>query len=126
MSDSVIANLVPQKPILQQDKSSLLTTNPFIPNEQRTQELEEIEQEANKIIESAYLQNKTSSIKNQSLSQLNVNISTSVVGVLDDLFVKPDDVPWRHYIPVILQKEQRYTYIGILFILVAIFFLLVK
>lgn len=126
MSDKVIANLLPQKPILQQDKSSLVTTNPFIPNEQRTKEIESIQEEANNIIESAYAQNKTSSIQDQTLSQLNKNIAQSVVGFLDDLFNKPDDIPWKHYLPMIFQKDQRYTYLGVLLVFVSIFFLIVK
>jgi hypothetical protein len=126
MSDKVIANLVPQKPILQQDKSSLVTTNPFIPNEQRTKEIESMQKEANDIIESAYTQNKTSSIKEQSLSQLNKNVAHSVVSFLDDLFNKPKDIPWKHYLPMIIQKDQRYTYFGVLLVFVSIFFLIVK
>lgn len=126
MSDKVIANLLPPKPILQQDKSSLVNTNPFIPNEQKTKELENIQEEANNIIEAAYIQNKTSSIKEQSLSQLNKNVAQSVVGFLDDVFIKPDDIPWKHYLPLIIQKEQRYTYFGVLLMFVAIFFLIVK
>ena len=50
-------------PILQQEKSSI-TTNPFIPNDQKIKELEIIDKEANKIIEDAYNKNKTSSIAN--------------------------------------------------------------
>lgn len=126
MSDKVIANLLPQKPILQQDKSSLVTTNPFIPNDQKTKELEAIQDEANSIIEAAYAQNKTSSIQDQTLSQLNQNIAQSVMGFLDDLFTKPNDIPWKHYLPIIVQKEQRYTYFGVLLMFISIFFLIVK
>lgn len=126
MSDKVIANLLPTKPILQQDKSSLVTTNPFIPNEQKSKELDAIQEEANSIIETAYTQNKTSSIQDQTLSQLNKNVAQSVVGFLDDIFTKPDDIPWKHYLPMIIQKEQRYTYFGVLLIFVSIFFLLAK
>ncbi len=38
MSDKVIANLIPQKPILQQDKS-VITTNPFIHNTNEHKEI---------------------------------------------------------------------------------------
>lgn len=126
MSDKIIANLLPPKPVLQQDKSSLVNTNPFIPNEQKTKELEAIQQEANDIIEAAYTQNQTSSIKNQTLSQLNKNIAQSVVEFLDDVFNKPDDIPWKHYLPMIFQKNQRYTYFGVLLMFISIFFLIVK
>jgi hypothetical protein len=126
MSDKVIANLIPPQPILQQQKSSRLVTNPFIPNEQKEQELQVVQEEANDIIKVAYQQNQTSSIQNQSLGQININISQSVIGFLDDCFNKPDDIPWKHYLPMITQKEQRYTYIGILLIFISIFFLIVK
>lgn len=109
--------------ILQQAKSSKLTTNPFIPNEQRTFEIETIQQEANKIVEEAYKINQQSSIKNMSLADINKNISKSVIDVLDDLFIKPDDVTWLKYIPMILYKEQRYAYIGILLIFVALIYM---
>lgn len=126
MSDKIISNILAPKPILQQDKSSLVITNPFIPNEQKTKELEAIQDEANSIIEAAYAQNKTSSIHDQSISQLNANVAQSIVGFLDDLFNKPNDIPWKHYLPMIFQKEQRYTYFGVLLLFVSVFFLIVK
>jgi len=111
-------------PILQQEKSNI-TTNPFIPNEQKIKELEIIDKEANKIIEDAYNKNKTTSISNLSIKDIIINISDSVIGILDDLFVKPDNINWPNYISSILQKNQRYTYIGILFLIIAFYILLV-
>lgn len=126
MSDTIIANVANPTPILQQDRSSKLTTNPFIPNEQRERELVTIQQEANSIIEEAYQTNKTSSIRNMTLNQINGNISSSVTGIIDDLFAKPNDVPWRHYLPMIIQKEQRFAYLGILLIFIAVYMLLAR
>jgi hypothetical protein len=126
LSDQVIANLTNPTPILQQDKSSKLTTNPFIPNEQREKEIEAIQQEANSIVEDAYRTNKTSSISNMTLVQINQNLSNSVTGFIDDIFTKPKDIPWRNYLPVIIQKDQRYAYLGLLFIFIAIYILLAR
>jgi hypothetical protein len=111
-------------PILQQEKSNI-TTNPFIPNEQKIKELEIIDKKANKIIEDAYNKNKTTSISNLSIKDIIINISDSVIGILDDLFVKPENINWPNYISSILQKNQRYTYIGILFLIIAFYMLLV-
>jgi hypothetical protein len=112
-------------PILQQERSSIVT-NPFIPNEQKELELAVVQREANSIIQDAYKNNKTSSIQDLTLSQINKNISQSVTSFVDDMFVKPVDIPWRHYIPMMLQKEQRYTYFGVLCLFVAIFIMLAK
>jgi hypothetical protein len=111
-------------PILQQEKSNI-TTNPFIPNEQKIKELEIIDKEANKIIEDAYNKNKTSSISNLSIKDIITNISDSVIGLLDDLFSKPENINWKDYLSSILQKNQRYTYLGILFLIIAFYMLLV-
>ncbi len=127
MSNEIIANLHHPTPILQQKGSSIVTTNPFIPQDQREHELEEISTEANNIINEVYKHNVTSSsIKDMTVSEINGNISSSVLGFLDDLFSKPDEVPWRHYLPMILQKEQRYTYFGVLLVFISVFMLIVR
>jgi hypothetical protein len=110
-------------PILQQDKSTQLTTNPFIANEQKERELQLIESEANNIIATTA---KNNTIKEMSLKDINTKISTSFIGFLDDLFIKPNDTPWIQYISEILQKDERYTYIGILLILIGFYFLLAR
>jgi hypothetical protein len=125
MSVNQIANIQNAVPILQQERSTI-TTNPFIPNEQKTIELEQIDKQANAIIEEQYNKNKTSSIFNLTISEINKNVAASFIGFLDDLFVKPQDMPWRIYIPMIIQKDQRYTYIGVLFILIAVYMLAVR
>jgi hypothetical protein len=121
---TTIINLQNPQPILQQDRSNIVT-NPFIPNVQKERELETINKEASDIIEKEYNKNKTSSILNQPIKDINKNIAGSVIGILDDLFNKPDDTDWTSYIQTILQKDQRYAYIGILFILIAVYSLIV-
>jgi hypothetical protein len=121
---TTIINLQNPQPILQQDRSNIVT-NPFIPNVQKERELETINKEASDIIEKEYNKNKTSSILNQPIKDINKNIAGSIIGILDDLFNKPDDTDWTSYIQTILQKDQRYAYIGILFILIAVYSLIV-
>lgn len=125
MSVNQIANISNAIPILQQERSNI-TTNPFIPNEQRTIELEQIDKAANLIIEEQYNKNKTSSIFNLSLRDINTNISSSFIGFFNDLFLKPADMPWRIYVPMILERDQRYTYIGVLCIFIAVYMLAVR
>jgi len=125
MSVNEIVNITNPTPILQQERSQI-TTNPFIPNEQRTMELEQIDKAANLIIEEQYNKNKTSSIFNLSLRDINTNISSSFIGFFNDLFLKPADMPWRIYVPMILERDQRYTYIGVLCIFIAVYMLAVR
>jgi len=112
-------------PILQQEKSSI-TTNAFIPDNQKQLELSVVQREANDIILKQYNQNISSSIQNLSLSDINRNISKSCIGLLDDSFNKPDHITWIDYIQIIIKKDQRYTYIGFLFIFIAFYILLVS
>jgi len=122
-NNNSILNVQNPIPILQQPKSSI-TTNPFIPNEVKQMELEMIDQEANKIIQEQYRQSQASGIGNMSLKQLGQNISISYVGILDDLFVKPTNKSWDIYIFEIIQKDGRYGYLGILFIIIALLLIL--
>lgn len=126
MSDDVIANIVNPQPILQQPASSKINTNPFIPNQQRELELKVIQRQANEIIEDAYKSNKTSSIANLSLKQINKNISDSFLGIVDDIYKKPKDINWKDYFPKILEKDQRYAYLGVLLVLISLYILLSK
>jgi len=124
MSNSIV-NISNTVPILQQERSKI-TTNPFIPNEQKTIELEELDSLSNQIIEEQYNKNRTTSIANLSLKSISKNISTSVIGFTNDLFEKPEDSAWFEYIQEIFTKDQRQTYIGILLIFIAVYMLIVQ
>lgn len=126
MSDDIIANIANPQPILQQPSSSKINTNPFIPNKQRELELKVIQRQANEIIENAYQTNKTSSIANLSLKEINKNVSNSFLGFIDDMYKKPHDIEWKYYIPKILEKEQRYAYLGALLVLISLYMLVSK
>lgn len=90
------------KPILQQTKSEI-TTNPFIK-------------------ETGY----DSPPINPTFNEINENVSVTFMGILDDLFNKPDKEPWNNYLSDILSKDQRYNYIAILLFFIALYILLIK
>lgn len=113
------------QPILQQQKSNIVT-NPFISDQQKEIELTDIQNNANKIISEQYNKNITTSIHELSLSDISKNISKSCIGLLNESLNKPEHIHWFEYIQIILKKDQRYTYIGILFIMIAVYVLLVS
>lgn len=93
---------LPLKPavnILQQPKS-IITTNPNIKS------LEDLPP------------------KNPSFADINKNLSTSVMGFFDDLLNKPSDIPWNEYFTMIIIKDQRYNYLGVLLIFIAFYIIL--
>lgn len=92
--------------ILQQPKSQMIT-NPYIqPNVPVT--------------------NHTPIVRKYSQKSFHHNISASIIGVLDDLLNKPSAVPWTSYLLSTLQKDQRYFYIGIFCLVLAIFLFLIR
>lgn len=113
-----VVNVINPVPILQQNKSSI-TTNPFIPNEQKDFELEMLNKEANEIMEKEFNTTQMASIKNQTLNDILKNISDSTIGLLDDLFKKPANVGFIPYFEKIVKKNHRYAYLGILLIIIA-------
>ena len=115
MSDNTIAGLANPKPILKQQKSALVTTNPLIKNS--SQDTVQVTSDTNEMF-------SRMGIADKSLRDINTNVSDSVIGFMDDLFNKPHDVPWRHYTFLILKRDNRYSYFGVLFIFIAIFILL--
>jgi len=117
-----ISNIQNPVNILQQE-SSKITTNPFIPNEQKIMELEVIDRESNEIIKKAHEKNN---IYNLSIKQINENISKSVIGFLDDLFIKPENNNWIEYLQIILLKEERYVYLGFLLIMFVIIMMFIE
>lgn len=98
-----IANIQNPVNILQQPKSSIIT-NPLIPNKQTDIEIEY----------------EPVKVQTMPLQELHNNISNSCLGLLDDLLHKPSNVTWNTYIITSLQKDERYTYIAVLLILLAL------
>jgi hypothetical protein len=90
-------------PILQQQKANL-TTNPFIKSVQQIEPTIEIDVKPTQ--------------------KINTQLSIAAIGFMDDCFNKPDDIEWKHYAPIILHKENRFTYIFILVLFIFLFVLL--
>jgi hypothetical protein len=89
------------KPILQQTKSNI-TTNPFIKETG---------------VDIPY---------NPTFNQINEHVSVTFVGLLDDMFNKPDNESWNSYLPKIVSKDNRYNYIAVLIFFIALYILLIK
>jgi hypothetical protein len=87
--------------ILQQQKSDIIT-NPYI----KPQLIQEPE--------------------NKTFGEINTNMSVSFMDFLDDLFVKPDNVSWFEYLPLIIKKDKRYHYFAVLLFLIALYIILIK
>lgn len=90
------------KPILQQTKSQI-TTNPYI---QET--------------------GSDEPLINPTFNDINKNVSVTFIGLLDDLFNKPDDESWNDYLPKIVYKDNRMNYIAVLIFFIALYILLIK
>lgn len=101
-SENEILPLKNPQPILQQIKSEM-TTNPFIIPIQEESE-----------------------IINPSFSEINKNVSTTFINLLDDLFNKPESESWNGYLPKILLKDNRYNYLAVLLFFIALYILLIK
>ena len=115
-------NILDNSPIQQ---STQINTNAFISDNDKKKELSNIQQNVNKIISDNYNHNITSSISHLSISEINKNISKSCIDFMNDLLNKPNTIDWIEYIQISLRKNQRYTYIGILFMFISIFILLI-
>lgn len=111
------------KPILLRQKSKM-NTNPFIPDSQKQIELQAVQDNANNIITEYYNKNTTSSIQNLSLSEINKNIGESMMGFMNDMLNKPKNIDWLTHTQLSLRKDNRYTYIGIVLVIIALYILL--
>ena len=56
-----------------------------------------------------------------SLKSLGNNVSNTLLGILDDLFTKPDNIDWMNYISQILLKDDRFTFFGVFILVLAAF-----
>jgi hypothetical protein len=88
------------KPILQQTKSEI-TTNPFIIPTENTP-------------------------INITFTDINKGVSTSFIGLLDDLFNKPDNINWMEYLKIIISKDNIFNYLTVLLFFIALYILLIK
>jgi len=130
MSDEIIQNagasVVLSNPtnILSQEKS-YITTNPFIPNGQKDKELSVLQDKAQSVVDDAWNSNNKSSIRNLTLDNIFKNMAMAPINLFTDLFNKPENISWLDYIPLIIQRDQRYAYIGLLIIFITLFYILI-
>jgi hypothetical protein len=92
-------------PILQQESSNI-TTNTLIPK--------------NTSIEIDLPQSNTRIKIFKEYDIYFTKISSSFIGFFNDLFIKPDDIDWGTYLQKITLKNDRYYYIGVFCIAMAI------
>ena len=92
-------------PILQQESSNI-TTNTLIPKETT--------------IEIDLPQSNTRIEIFKEYDIYFTKISSSLIDFFNDLFIKPDDINWFTYLQKITLKNDRYFYIGIFCIAIAI------
>jgi predicted nucleotide-binding protein len=69
---------------------------------------------------------QTTTSQDLTLKTLNQGISKSVVGIMDDMLAKPDDQNWPDHIKSTFLTEDRITFIGILFIMLALLIYIYK
>mgnify|MGYP006889568261 CR=1 FL=1 len=110
--------------ILKQMRSDILT-NGFIPKEQQEKEIKELTVVANDIVQEAY-KDHHKSIKNQTLEEIMTGVSDACIGLSRDLFLKPDNTTWLEYLSVILTKDSRYTYLGVMLIFIVLYIYIVS
>jgi hypothetical protein len=86
-------------PILQQQKAEL-TTNPFIkPARQESSETPQI--------------------------KINRQLSIHLIGFMDDLLDKPDNMEWHRHVKMCLHKDDRMLYLTILLVFIVLFMILI-
>lgn len=122
-----IINITTPIPILQQNTSSI-NTNPFLMDnnkinidrsETQTQNDIEIENENEKRNEKVYM-------TNLDIEYFFKDFSINIIDFLNDLLDKPHDESWVYYLVYILYKNNRYTYIGILSIIIALMIYIIE
>lgn len=101
----MIVNLHNPVPILQQKPSSI-TTNTLIPKN-----FQQIDQES--------LNFKVQNTNNT--NSINQKISSDIIEFFNEFYTKPDDENWSNYIVKISSKKNRFIYVGIFFISIAIY-----
>ena len=124
MSNNIV-NIQNPIPILQQPKSAI-TSNSLIPNKQKeleftvtdTKELERMNKEKEKA--------QKNGIKYQSFESIHSKISESLIGVSTELLEKPKNKTWFRHIQHIFIKDERYSYIGLFLVIIAMISYIVR
>jgi len=105
--------------ILKQTRSEVLT-NSFISKESKESEIKELEIVANEIVADAY-KKKNRGLKDMTIEEIMTSMSDACVGISRDLYKKPDNVGWVDYSSIIVLKNGRYKYIGLMIIFIVLY-----
>ena len=120
--NSLIDQKIDQKIVTQipiQQLTDDIQPHAFISESQKQQELNNLQKEANHIFDKSFVHE--SGIQNLSILEINNRISDSVVGILNDIYIKPSNEDWIPYFFKILKYKERYTYIGIILIFISLY-----
>jgi hypothetical protein len=110
--------------ILKQSRSDFITTG-LISAEARNKELKEIEVLSNEIVSKVHTE-KEKSIRYMTLQEILTNTSDACISIITELTSKPKSTSWGEYIQVVLTKDDRYMYVGILLVVLSIWIYLLR
>jgi hypothetical protein len=105
--------------ILKQTRSEVLT-NSFISKESKESEIKELEIAANEIVGDLY-NKRNRGLKDMTIEEIMTNMSDACVGISRDIYKKPDNVGWVDYSSIIILKNGRYKYIGMMIIFIVLY-----
>jgi hypothetical protein len=125
MNSNNIVNLQNPMPILQQPKSSI-TTNTLIPNPQGEFDYETLDVKEFDKMNKEYDAIKKNNIKYTSFATIHAKISESVIGIITECYDKPKNIGWVEHIKNTFTKDERYSFIGILFIVISIIIYIIR
>jgi hypothetical protein len=114
-----IVNLQNPIPILQQPKSEIIT-NKLIPNRQKVEEYEIIDNIELRKQQEQKIKLENNGIKYASFATIHTRISESIIGIITEIFDKPYNEGIFEHINNTFTKNQRYAYIGLLLIMISI------
>jgi hypothetical protein len=106
--------------ILKQTKSNVLTMNGFISKESKESEIKELEIVANSIVEEAY-KKKNRGLKDMKIEEIMTSMSDACVGISRDIYNKPENTSWVEYLSIIVLKNGRYKYVGLMIIFLVLY-----
>ena len=124
-NNNFIINITTPIPILQQNTSSI-NTNPFLINNNKINIIKSDIQTENYIENENKKETKEIYMTNLDIEYFFKDFATNIIDFLNDLVDKPNDESWISYLVYILNKNNRYTYIGILFIIIALMIYIIE
>lgn len=126
-NNNFIINITTPIPILQQNTSSI-NTNPFLMDNNKINIIKSDSQTENDIENENQKEREKENIymTNLDIEYFFKDFSINIIDFLNDLLDKPNDDSWISYLVYILYKNNRYTYIGILSIIIALMIYIIE